>query len=268
MPRIIEINDESDPVLACYANLRSLKRASDETFVVEGRLCVQRLVESRHQVISAVVERGKVADVARWLSAETPLYSLSSEQVRRLVGFDFHRGMLACGRRPKLRSPDELEFKPGAPAISVAAVGVVEPENLGSLIRTASALGIDQVLIGPKTADPFSRRAIRVSMAAVLKQNLYELDRPAAQLSDLQRSRNCRTIVATLDSDATPLSHFVADDRPSILVIGNEAEGVDQAIQDVATDRVTIPMRLGVDSLNVSVAAAIFMYELLGRYRN
>ena len=267
MPRIIEISEASDERLQCYADLRSSasRRLDSDSFVVEGRWCVQRLIESSAALVSVVVEHGKEAEIARWLPESTPLYSLPPELLRQLVGFDFHRGMLACGRRPRMQAIDELEFKPNGSPLALAVLGVDQQENLGSMIRTAAAMGIEHVLVGPKTADPFSRRAIRVSMATVLTRSVYELDQPEAQLRELQETKNVRSIVATLDRDATPLNRFVADDRCGILIVGNEAKGVDRAIQEIATDRVTIPM-LGTDSLNVSIAAAIFMYQLLDRH--
>jgi tRNA G18 (ribose-2'-O)-methylase SpoU len=265
--RIIEINEASDQRLRDYANLRAdVHRSADsESFIVEGRWCVQRLIESPQAIISVLLEHGKHAEIADRLPAQTPVYSLPSTQIERLVGFDFHRGILACGRRPKRRTIDDLQREPESPPVSLAVLGIDLHENLGSMIRTASALGIESLLIGPKTADPFARRTIRVSMGCVLTQRLYDLDRPVAQLSELQRSRNLRTIVTTLDDRATPLNQFVGDDRNSILIVGNEAKGIDGAIQDIATDRVTIPMQPGFDSLNVSVAAAICMYQLLDR---
>ena len=69
-------------------------------------------------------------------------------------------------------------------------------------------------------------------------------------------------MVTTLSAGAMPLNEIVMDDRHGILVVGNEADGVDQSIQDIASDCITIPMKLGTDSLNVSVAAAIVMYHL------
>ena len=269
MTRIIEINEATDRRLRPYANLRSdIDRESDsDSFVVEGRWCVQRLIESRQTIRSIVVERGKEKEVAGWLTDATPLYSLPPEQIRQLVGFDFHRGVLASGRRPPLLSIDQLAFTKDLPAMALAVLGVTEKENLGSIIRTAAALGIENLLIGPKTADPYSRRVIRVSMATVFQQQLFALDGPETQLAELRRNRNIRTIVTTLDADATPLDELVRDDRDSILVVGNEAEGVDRSIQAIATDRVTIPMRPGTDSLNVSIAAAIVMYQLIGGRR-
>jgi tRNA G18 (ribose-2'-O)-methylase SpoU len=266
---ILVLDDTSDPRLACYTDLRwdANPPADSEWFVVEGRICVQRLIESPLELLSILVERGNEAEVASWVEGKTPVFSLPRECVRRLVGYNFHRGVLACGRRPRWKAVATLDLADCRPPIALAPVGVNQRENLGSMLRTAAALGIDNILVGPNTADPYSRRTVRVSMAAVLKQRLYELDQPVGQLRALQATGKVRTVVTTLSHDAKPLDQFNADDRGCILVMGSEAEGIDPQIEAIATDRVTIPMKLGTDSLNVSVAAAIFMYELISRYR-
>jgi tRNA G18 (ribose-2'-O)-methylase SpoU len=267
--RIVSIDEPSDLRLACYADLRwDTKPGPDvDWFVVEGRFCVERLIESPLELLSILVARGKEAEAAAWLTDDTPVYSLPVEAIRSLVGYDFHRGILACGRRPIAASIDSLVFAEREPRLALAAVGVNERENLGSMMRTAAALGIKQVLIGPRTADPYSRRAVRVSMAAALKLRLIGLRQPVSELRRLQETGRFRTVVTTLSPDATTLDRFVADHRACILVMGNEADGIDPEIEEIATDRVTIPMGLGTDSLNVSVAAAIFMYELTARLR-
>jgi tRNA G18 (ribose-2'-O)-methylase SpoU len=104
-------------------------------------------------------------------------------------------------------------------------------------------------------------------MAAVLHQTLYSLDDPADQLKSLVDEQGYRTVVTTL-GHAVPLNQFAPDDRPMILVVGNEAEGVSAEVERAATDRVTIPMKLGTDSLNVAVATAIFLYQLASGVRN
>ena len=269
MARIVSIDDPGDPRLACYADLRwDIKPGPDVNwFIVEGRFCVQRLIESPLELVSILVQRGREADVAHWLTDDTPVYSLPAAAIRSLLGYDFHRGILACGRRPIWPLIDSIVFHESESRLALAAVGVNERENLGSMMRTAAALGIEQVLIGPRTADPYSRRAMRVSMATALKLRLTALDQPVVQLRKLQETGRVRTVVTTLSPEATTLDQFVADHRACILVMGNEAEGVDREIEELATDRLTIPMRLGTDSLNVSVAAAIFMYELAMRLR-
>ncbi len=258
------LDDPADPRLACYSDLRwdANPRPECDWFIVEGRLCVQRLIESPIECLSILVESGKEAEAASWVDDRTPVYALPAEKIRSLVGYHFHRGMLACGRRPILGSVDSLQLNQSRPPVALAAVGVNQRENLGSMLRTSAALGIEKVLIGPLTADPYSRRTVRVSMGAVLKQRLYALKEPLAELSRLQSTGQVRTVVTTLSPEATPLDQFVTDDRAIILVMGGEAEGIDSAIEAMASDRVTIPMQLGTDSLNVSVAAAIFLYQL------
>jgi tRNA G18 (ribose-2'-O)-methylase SpoU len=178
------------------------------------------------------------------------------------VGFDFHRGVLGCGRRRPFHSIDELDWSGNGPPLALALIGVTEKENVGSLLRSAAGFGIRRVLIGPKTADPFSRRVIRVSMANLFSLQFYQLDRPVDQLEVLRRRWRIRSIATTLDPHATPLSHLFAGENPIVLMMGNEAEGLDREVVQSATDRVTIPMQPGIDSLNVAVAGAVFMYEL------
>ncbi|MFK8111235.1 MAG: TrmH family RNA methyltransferase [Rubripirellula sp.] len=263
MDNCIELEDLDDPRLAAYANLKHSNSARQRnSFVVEGRWCVERLLASSFQTESILLPRGKESEFAGRLPDQTTIYSLRSEAINDLVGYKFHRGVLACGRRQALLPVDQLRFSQQDPAIALAVIGVSEHENLGSIIRSASALGIGDILIGPGTIDPFSRRVIRVSMATVFSQRLFDLRDPIQQLPGLTADGTIRTIVTTLDSDATCLEHLSPDNRNCLLVVGNEATGVPVEIQQLAADRVTIPMHLGTDSLNVAVAAAIFMHEL------
>ena len=263
------IENLNDQRLRPYADLRdnAAELSRSGCFIVEGRWCVERLLESDYDVISVLVQSGKEYQFSRSIEESTPLYSLPPDQIRQLVGFDFHRGVLACGKRHPMSSIEELRFRQGLPRVALAALGVSEHENFGSMIRTATALGIENVILTPKTVDPYYRRSIRVSMATIFQQNLYELQQPDKELEQLRRDRNVRIIVTTLDRSAVPLQTLRMDDRDIVLVVGNEANGVDAAVQRVASDRVTIPMQ-GTDSLNVSVAAAIFMHDLIGRQRN
>ncbi len=263
MSQVIRLTDLDDPRLAAYRDLRGdpVDSFVSGCFIVEGRWCVQRLVQSSHEVRSVLVEQGRESAACELVSEGTTVYSLPRDRMRALVGFEFHRGMLACGTRPPMRSAEQLRGT-GLPSnLALAVLGVNQRDNLGSMLRSAAALGVVDILIGPKTADPYSRRAVRVSMAAVLKQTLYAIDRPVEQLAYLSDRCGYRTVVTTL-GDAIPLDHFVRDERPIVLCVGSEAEGVEPEVERVATDRVTIPMKLGTDSLNVAVATAIFLYEL------
>lgn len=268
-PRVVEIADIDDPRLAPFVNVRftNTTRFSNH-FIAEGKLVVERLVASDYEVQSILVERDRFPE---WLQRpewqhrleSTPIYSLARPQLETLLGFDFHRGVMACGTRRPIPTADELDWNSVNQAL--ALIGVTELENLGSLIRSAAAFGVDHILVGPGTADPLARRSLRVSMATALKMKFFRLAEPAATLRRWRQSQSVRTIATTLDTDAAHLDALVPDERPVLLMMGNEANGLAKDILQAATDRVTIPMQLGTDSLNVAVAGAVFLYELSRR---
>ncbi len=263
------LDDAGDSRLACYADLRWNSKAPSGTrwFVVEGRLCVQRLLASDLDVHSVLVQQGSEKEVANWADEQVPIYVLPKSQISELVGYEFHRGLLACGTRPNFLQLADLDWSRMTHPIVLGALGIRERENLGSMLRTAAAMGIQDVLVEPGTADPFARRTIRVSMANVLKQRLYHLGRPVQELGELASDGTVRMVAATLSDDAIPLDSWKPDGRPVVLLMGNEATGLDPALENIATEHVTIPMELGTDSLNVSVATGLCLYELVKRCR-
>jgi len=262
---ILRLELATDPKLKNYRNLRWNRKPGPENqhFIAEGRYCVERLLQSRHRVHSVLVTEGKAAEALIWTDGKTPVYSLPSEEMRKLVGFDFHRGVMACGERPALNPCTTLDLGHQKQELAIAIIGVTERENVGSIMRTSAGLGIHRILLGPNTADPFARRTIRVSMGTVFRLQLYDLNSPVSQLAEFTRNDRVRTIVSTLADQATPLRDFRLDQHSGILVIGSEADGVATEIQKAATDRITIPMKLGTNSLNVSIATAICLHELI-----
>lgn len=264
MQNIERLTNADDPRLKSYRNSRWNRHpnATTSDFIVEGRYCVERLLQSDFEVQSVLVAEGKTLEIFEQCKKVMPVYSLPSAEIHRLVGFDFHRGFMACAKRPKLKPLALFAQELIQPEITVALIGLSDRENVGSIMRTATALGVQRLLLGPSTADPFSRRTIRVSMGTVFRLQLYELPDPVAQLQKLSELHDLRTIVTTLDKCATPLRDFRLARKSGVLIAGNEAEGVAEEIQKAATDRVIIPMSLGTNSLNVAVATAICLHEL------
>ena len=262
---MIEITDPSDPRIAPFVDLRkarsvSASKANDDYFIAEGKLVVKRLIESDYQVDSLLVQSGKEQEFERLVPNTTPVYSISAELLKSIVGFDFHRGVLACAsRRPLHTTQDFLQGNCGT--LVLGLLGISDPENLGGMLRTAAALGVNQILLGQNTIDPFSRRVIRVSMATALKHRFYQLEQPIANLTSIQVS-GVQIVASTLEQTATPLNEIDHRKRPTVLLIGNEANGLDAAVQQMADIQVRVPMKQSVDSLNAASAAAILMYEL------
>ena len=265
---LIPVQTIDDPRLACYRQLneQNLTRHSG-LFVAEGDKVVERLIGSRYEVASILAEQPFADRYAPRVSADTPIYVASRALLEATIGFNFHRGVLACGRRRERRSVAELLSSLPLPvgegagaATLVVCVGIQDPTNLGSIIRTAAAFGCAGIVLGGKCADPFSRRVLRVSMGAVLYLPIVE---SLALTADLARLGEAGfELVATVVGDpaAEPLSAARPAARTAVL-FGSEGHGLPAECLALCGRRVTIPMQLGVDSLNVAVAAAVVLHQ-------
>ncbi|HEY0137755.1 MAG TPA: TrmH family RNA methyltransferase, partial [Nannocystis sp.] len=172
------IDDPNDPRLDRFRDLISRGDRPDlADFFAESEIAVTRLLASPHFTTRAVL--GTAAHLAR-LPATCPVHPISRDLLKKTLGFDLHRGVIACGIRPPALTPD---LSPGACPIgpvlgdsSLAALlarptfsallvqGLADPANLGSIVRSARAFAVDLVLLDRRGADPLSRRAIRAAM--------------------------------------------------------------------------------------------------------
>lgn len=256
---LIPIHDIDDERLAVYRDLLSAKASRRcGLFVAEGALLVDRLTASSFPTHSILVDERRVSRLPRQ-PAERPIYVTPTKLIEEIIGFNFHRGVLACGhRQPPPGLSDVLRNIPASATILVC-VGIQDPTNLGSILRSAAAFGINAVILGQQCSDPFSRRVLRVSMGATLKLPLIESDDIATDLNRLRDDFQFERIATVLE-DAEILEQAPRSTRTAIL-IGNEAHGLPGEIAATCERRVTIPMQLGTDSLNAAVASGIMLHH-------
>ena len=177
-----------------------------------------------------------------------------------LAGFGFHRGILACARRPIPRGLEGWLPPIDRPVTVVVCAAIQDPENLGGIFRNCAAMGVCHVLIGEHSADPLSRRVLRVSMGTVLKASFRQTPQLAADLQRLRGEFQLHLAASVLDPTAPPLDHAPCPQRLALL-LGNERNGLSPEVVAMCDSRWTIPMRSGTDSLNVAVASGIFLYH-------
>ena len=289
MTRIDTLND---PRLGHYRGLKDRRLAADSgRFLCESKRLVLRLLASGLPVDSVLVDERRAEEVLAHVPDDVPVYVVSRELMTRTAGFEIHTGVLAVGRRPKPLTIDGLgerfesqvsgsKFREGnpqaasptpqAPPVTLLVAPIIkEPGNLGALIRTATAFGVDGLVIGPQCCDPFYRRAVRVSMGTVFRLPIVRCENLPAGLRRLHERWGVQLLASTLDEDAEPLHEAdrpgAKHDRPDrmALLLGHEIEGLDPALLALCERRITLPMHLGTDSLNVSVAAAVFCYHFM-----
>ena len=261
---LVEIADLSDPRLSDYAHLTdvALKKSGGEhgLYLAESLLVLQRALRAGH-VPRSVLALGASAAQARdaVTGFDIPVFVGRPELLEQLTGYLLHRGLIASMHRPALPAAQDLL------AVSrrvVVLENIVDPTNVGAIFRSVAAIGADAVLVTPRCSDPFYRRAIRVSMGTVLQV-------PWTRVGDWLATRELLTAsgfhvaALALTADAVPLRDFAANapDRVA-LVLGTEGEGLTAEALAAADTVVQIPMRHGIDSLNVAAAAAVAMYAL------
>jgi len=255
------IQSLDDPRVAAYRNLRDRTLRGEEIFVTEGPLVTRRLLASRYEAESVLVAERFADEFETLVAGRTPLYVAGVPLLRQIVGFPFHQGVLAAGRRPQpARFDDLLRGKEAAAGLTLLACPeITKPENMGLVFRTAAALGIDGVLLGSRSCDPFSRRSLRGSMGGALQVPFVKSADFLADLRRLKEEWQFQLFAAVVDEQAERLSEVRWPSRAGI-VLGNEFAGLEAPVLALCDRRVTIPMQPGMDSLNLGAAAAIFAY--------
>jgi tRNA G18 (ribose-2'-O)-methylase SpoU len=257
------ITDPDDPRLADYraltdVDLRTRFEAPHGLFIAEGDLVLRRAVAAGYRARSILVETKRLAQVSD-LESAGPLFHGNEQVLERLTGFHVHRGVLASFHRRPLPTTDEVIT--GARRL-VILEDVNNHTNVGAIFRGAAGLGMDAVLLSPSCADPLYRRSVRVSMGEVFAVPYARLDPWPGGLAAVAGA-GFTLLALTPAPDAVPIQALTDEQRARpALVLGAEGAGLSPAAIRAASARVVIPMRRGVDSLNVAAAAAVAFWEL------
>lgn len=252
-----KIADGGDPRLADYVNLRdpSGRRSveNDEFLIAESLSVVRRLLASSLRVRSVLLTPDRLPTLADELAdLDAPIYVAPRELLRATVGFDLHRGVVAAADRPR-----PLSWTAVAALRTIAVLeGVNDHENLGAIARSARALGIGALLLDPTSADPYYRRAVRVSMGELLHLPTARAAQWPDALADL-RTAGVTVAALTPAAGAVDISEWRRPEGPLAILLGAEGPGLSDAALAAADVRLRIPIAPTVDSLNVGHAAAI-----------
>lgn len=258
---LIHVESINDPRLEVYRQLKGSNRTRYlNRFIAEGKRVVQRLLESEYEADSVLLTDKRVSQLGHTYPVDLPVYVVPHAEARQLVGYAFHTGVLGCGIRKASPDIDEITAAAGKRATFVACPNVQDPDNIGALIRIASAFGATAVLLGQDCPDAFSRRNLRVSMGNVLRLPIITCGDLSQTLRHLQSSWGAEVVATVLDDEAESLEQVQRSDR-MVILFGNEAHGLDPEWVQLCDRKVMIPMQGGTDSLNVSVSAGIFLYH-------
>ena len=262
MPDHELITDPDDERIADYRALTDLELRTrweqpNGLFIAEGELVLRRALRAGYPPRSYLVDAKRVGQLGDLGGA--PIYAAGPDVLEKATGFHVHRGVLASFHRIPLLSADEVLAQAGRVAI---LEDVNNHTNIGAVFRGAAALGIDAVLLSPTCADPLYRRSVRVSMGEVFAVPYARLE-PWPDGLDRVRAAGFTVLALTPAEDAVPMQHLTGAQRArAALLLGAEGPGLSRHAMAASDVRVSIPMRRGVDSLNVAAAAAVAFWEL------
>jgi tRNA G18 (ribose-2'-O)-methylase SpoU len=232
-------------------------------FVAEGEKVVRRLLKSTLAVNSVLM-------TPEWFEAFKPLlesrvamevYIAPKNQLETIVGFPLHQGIMALGRVPSERSLSEMLTASPRPLFLVAIDGLTNAENIGVLVRNCAAFGVQAIIVGETSSSPYLRRAVRNSMGAVFQLPVIHVENLAETIRAL-RLKNDTFVLAAHPGGTVQLGSPLRLNGNCCIVFGSEGEGISAPVLNSCDSSFSIPMKNGVDSLNVGSASAVFLYEV------
>ena len=260
---VIPIHDPHDARVAAFRDIRERDLTGRQgLFVAEGEVVLRVLASpaSRCRPIAALIAQKRteaLTDIIGALPPQVPVYSAPQTVLDGVAGFHLHRGILALGEKPVSRPLEDLLAAQGEDSVLVVACGIGNHDNMGGIFRAAAAFGAAAVLLDDQCCDPFYRKAIRVSVGAVLRTPM-SIGPDAVAIVERLKAAGFRVLAMT-PSATSPL-HLARRGGRLAIVLGAEGPGLPDSLL-ARCETVGVPMSGGFDSLNVATAGAIALHH-------
>lgn len=268
----MKINDLNTPLLNIFTKttdkqlLHYHEPVKEGLFIAESPNVILRALNAGYKPVSLLTEdKATYSDdeksvIERLLADDLPVYRVPLAQMTQLAGYPMTRGMLCAMHRKPL-----LNYQTLCASVSRIAIleNVMNPTNIGAIVRSAAALGIEALLLTPGCCDPLYRRAVRVSMGTVFQIPWTVLDDWLTPVIETLHAFGFKTAAMALVDDTLNINdpQLKKIDKLAI-ILGTEGEGLSKTTIADCDYTVKIPMAHGVDSLNVAAASAVAFYAL------
>ena len=242
-------------------HIRKLKdkkyRDESNEYVVEGVKLVEEAVKENAKIKQIIVceDTTRTYEIPTHIMLEIARYeciSVSNKIFNIITQVTNPQGIMAIIE--KNAQDAQIDYSQD---IIVVLDDVQDPGNLGTILRTVDSIGLNQIIVSKGTADAFNSKVVRSTMGAIFRIKIIEVENLVQEIKEM-RKHHFKLMVTSLQ---TKNSIYDIDFNKKIIVIGNEANGVSEEIQDMADEKAKIPMLGRTESLNASVAAGVVMYE-------
>lgn len=241
-----------------------VERIQQGLFVAEGDLVVERALDAGCHIVTALVDADKPPSVIESFANSVPVYAASAQARKVLTGLGVALDIIALFERPTL--PDLAAITTTSHRLIVLE-DVDNPTNIGAIMRSAAAFGVEGLILDRNSADPLARRALRVSMGTAFAVQHCRVDDVAGTLGAL-RSQGfivCGLTPSQSSQTLDQVAETLSDSARVAVVMGSERNGLSARSLAAMSHHVRIPMAEGIDSLNVAAAAAVACYALFNR---
>ena len=258
---MIEINDIDDDRISHYRSLRFTPKLHSDTnsFIAEGEKIVLKLLQSDIQILSIfaleeILTQHQALIEKRKIPSGNVMYA-NKDLMLKIVGFNVHSGIMAMGRQ----TPDTALTQLKPPVIIMN--GIVNTENVGSIVRNAAAFGFSSVIADESSASPWLRRSVRVSMGNIFNMQVHHSDLISNTIEEL-RSIGFLIIAAEITGKSQSLYDLNIRDEKYCIIFGSEGQGISKEILDLSDSVIHIPIAADVPSLNVASSSAVILSRL------
>ena len=257
---MVEITDIDDSRIANYKSLRYTppSHINEKLFITEGEKITCQLLKSELEIVSIFALQDFYQNnnelIKKKLISDKKQFHADKSIMNKIVGYNLHSGVMAIGKQPEQTALSKLNSP------IVALNGIINSENVGSIIRNCAAFGVDSIIVDKQTSSPFLRRAVRVSMGAVLNTKIHFSENLSEDLLKLKES-SYKIISAEINDKSIPLSQFEIPDK-CVVIFGSEGKGINNEILDLSDFIVHIPITDKVNSINVASSSAVILSKI------
>ena len=254
-----EITSKENSLIKLTSQLQGSAKARKENglFVLEGlRICFDAFdngIRFDKLIVSETAFKKYASEVEKLSEKAAECYKIPDNLFKKISDTTSPQGIIAMAQIPQNNTA--FVKKNGR---YIALENIADPSNLGAVSRTAEALGVSGIILSSNGGDPYSPKAFRASMGTLLRMPVIVLSDFSSQVKEL----GLKAYACVVDSDALPVTDIKFGDG-TVLIIGNEANGITDETKAAANEKITIPMSGRAESLNAAVAAAITMWEMM-----
>ncbi|MBU1990117.1 TrmH family RNA methyltransferase [bacterium] len=257
---LIEVSSIDFPSLEIYHKFRAGAFREDNSFVADSPKVVNLLLETDLEIKSILATREYYDKYEELICAKSieKLFVVEKKEMEKIVGHNIHHNCMMHGIRPADTPLEMLDDT----ILMLDAIS--STENIGSIARSAAALGVNSYLIPSNGPHPYGRRALRVSMGYVSRLKVHVYDDIFSTCRAL-KEKGYKIFAAEITEDSTPLMEVQVPSK-WVLLMGHEGRGISKEVLEVCDEVVHIEMQEGIKSFNVGVAASLLMYRFKNSY--